>query len=512
MRALDEWSHPNGRATWRLVVTVMLALATVVVATAVDSVEVGAQDEAPTTVPATHLDPTPEKVDSDGCSPLPTLPGGKVTDDLPATAVQREVASGRLVRGTQREKASPSSDNQVVVESDGDLQAASAEVEGITQVVASTRDVGRELRITFRIESLCGSPAVATVAKDGQSGSVSSKSSSEAALIAAPWAIDGSGALLPTHYEASGGQLVQVIDTRAAVAPVLLDPTYSAMNCAGHWNDLSAYWYLNINNNDYAYCAVNGMLQAAKGYLPQFAYEANVANDYGLVAVNVNGGCSWSPDTGPYFDFQLPCKAHDYCYDLRAAAFANTVSDGDCDVMFFWLMEAHCNNRVFAYDCRVVRDTYYAFVSLPNVVTDPNPGIVNIRNRADDQCVDVQGPSTADFAPLQQWGCVGVSNQKFRIFPGSTAGLFEVKIPFSGLKCAAALFNVAQRTCSGVDAQFRQFRIQGALNQNLFSLRPQFNFGSCWRVPFTTAYGQDLENAACDDSNLWYIWRINAIS
>lgn len=52
--------------------------------------------------------------------------------------------------------------------------------------------------------------------------------------------------------------------------------------------------------------------------LPRVGFETNVANNYGEVLVRQDGGCSHSPDTGPYWDFQIPCKAHDFCYDARA--------------------------------------------------------------------------------------------------------------------------------------------------------------------------------------------------
>lgn len=350
-----------------------------------------------------------------------------------------------------------------------------------------------------------------TVADDGQSAWLSAGSDRYFAGVGKPWAVDARGVELITWYEARGSVLRQVVDARSAVAPVIFDPTYSSMSCVGHYSDLSTYWYLNLFTPDTAYCPVSGMLQAARGYVPYFAHEANVANDVGLVAVRSDGGCSFSPDTGPFWDFQLPCKAHDYCYDLRAASFSNTVSDADCDAAFFFLMEAHCKNRVFASDCRTIRDAYYTAVSLPNVVTNPSPGIVSITNRQTGQCIDVEGPSTSDGAPIQQWGCVGTSNQRFRIWPGTTPGFFEVRAVHSG-KCIAALWNVAQQTCGAVIDSIREFRIQGALNGNQYSVRLKLDTSYCWRVPYSSVYGTDLDNPSpCVDTNSWYLWRISAI-
>ncbi|MDR1189170.1 MAG: DUF2599 domain-containing protein [Bifidobacteriaceae bacterium] len=44
--------------------------------------------------------------------------------------------------------------------------------------------------------------------------------------VAPPWAVDASGAAVPTHYELAGGRLTQVVDHRAAATayPVVADP------------------------------------------------------------------------------------------------------------------------------------------------------------------------------------------------------------------------------------------------------------------------------------------------
>ncbi len=83
------------------------------------------------------------------------------------------------------------------------------------------------------------------------------------------------------------------------------------------------------------------MFRARHSYFPTWGYEANVFNDYGRVLVRSTGECSgpldnwinWLdfPDRGYAWDFRVPCKAHDYCYDLRRASFGNTVSDEGCE-------------------------------------------------------------------------------------------------------------------------------------------------------------------------------------
>jgi hypothetical protein len=49
-------------------------------------------------------------------------------------------------------------------------------------------------------------------------------------MIAAPWAVDARGKLLPTRYTADGKVIVQSVDTRGAVYPIVADPSF-------HW-----YW------------------------------------------------------------------------------------------------------------------------------------------------------------------------------------------------------------------------------------------------------------------------------
>ncbi|CAN5375734.1 hypothetical protein BH09ACT1_BH09ACT1_21550 [soil metagenome] len=45
--------------------------------------------------------------------------------------------------------------------------------------------------------------------------------------VGAPWAVDSAGASVRTHYEASEGALIQVVEpTRSTVFPVVADPTF----------------------------------------------------------------------------------------------------------------------------------------------------------------------------------------------------------------------------------------------------------------------------------------------
>lgn len=169
------------------------------------------------------------------------------------------------------------------------------------------------------------------------------------------------------------------------------DPTYATMTRGnGYSSDQGATTYLDIYpaGTDDGYCAPGGIFWARNGYLPVWGFETNVANDYGWIPLRQDGFCSYSPDTGLAWDFQVPCKAHDYCYDLRKAGFSASATDNACDNAFDSLMEAHCNNRVLIDDCRIVRFTMYSFVSANDVATNPDPAAVTIRPLHSGKCAE----------------------------------------------------------------------------------------------------------------------------
>jgi hypothetical protein len=323
-----------------------------------------------------------------------------------------------------------------------------------------------------------------------------------------PWALDATGKELRTWYEVDGSILRQHIDATGAVAPITFDPTYSFLNCfAGHFSDITAYWYLNIHADDADYCPVMGMFTARTGYRPVFAFETNVANDYGKIIVNQNGGCSFARDTGASFDFQVPCKAHDYCYDLRKAGFSGTVSDSDCDAWFYWLMEAHCNNRVLINECRSTRDQYFAAVSAPGVVTDPDPASVSISNFNSAQCIDVEGSSTSNNARILQWPCGFTSNQLWKITPADgEPGLFRLKNKHSGKCLDTWQTGLTQWSCQYTS---QLVQIRGAFNLNEYTIRSKdSSFSKCVDVPFSSqTAGEQLITYSCfeTDNQLWFV-------
>lgn len=267
-----------------------------------------------------------------------------------------------------------------------------------TQLVGASEERGRLLHFEISLSAGCKVAPVPLTVSGADEFLFNVGGETGVVVVGTPWAFDSTGRELGTWYEDKDGTLAQFVDATDAVGTVYFDPTYTPYTCTnGYYSALSAGQYLDLYSSsvNYGYCVPAGLFNARNGYLPVWAFETNVANDYGLIPVDSAGGCSFSPDTGWAWDFQVPCKAHDYCYDLRKAGFSGTVSDGECDNDFYWLMEAHCNDRVLAGDCRIIRDRYYAVVSAPGVVTDPDPAAVSVKVQHSLQCADVSGRTSA---------------------------------------------------------------------------------------------------------------------
>lgn len=320
--------------------------------------------------------------------------------------------------------------------------------------------------------------------------------------ISEPFAVDSTGTSLPTWFEASGSQLRQIVDATDALPPIIFDPTYSFLNCAAYFSNLSAYWYLNLNSDDTAYCPILGMLDAYRGYRPVFGFETNVAREYGLVIARQDGSCSFpASNTGPSWDFELPCQAHDYCYDLRGAGFSGTISDADCDNRFLDLMNAHCKHRVLSGLCYDIAYEYWLGVRLPWVVTNPDPGPVQFRNLNSLLCMDVYAFATSDNSPVVQWGCNGFENQQWHVTPAG-GGAFRLEVQHS-LKCADTFGGViAQWSCI---SSSQVVEIRGAFNTDVFTVR---RLGNCFDVPASSkSWGVQLISYPCFETGnqLWFI-------
>lgn len=212
---------------------------------------------------------------------LPTLTLGMVGGAAAATPTDQRPARecDQLDAGSLDAEALPKAVQQRLIGRPGRLPfEASIRTPGISyaaygtetkyQLVGASDSYGKRLVVRISHAQRCGEmrlvPRSDEQGRLGLYQAAGSDTRSKLYDIGAPWAFDSGGKRLQTRYRIDGDDLLQIVDTRAAVGRVTFDPTYS-------------------------------------------------------------------PDTGPFFDFQVPCKAHDYCYDLRKAGFSGTVTDDACD-------------------------------------------------------------------------------------------------------------------------------------------------------------------------------------
>lgn len=270
-----------------------------------------------------------------------------------------------------------------------------------------------------------------------------------------PWAFDSQGDPMKTWFEVDGSTLIQHVDASSAKGDVFFDPTYDGVPCGAYTVNSSAAEYLDVDSSSVYTCPQLTMFYSANGYLPARGYWGNVANDFGYVIAappsSPSDSCSFPGiQSGLYWNFELPCRAHDYCYDLRKAGFTNSVTDDDCDSIFGALMRADCNDRnaIAQYMCDQLAAEYYLAVRLPNVYQSANPGWTTLRNTNSLKCADVPAGSAANGLSLQQYTCNYSSAQHFRFVPVG-GQWFQMQIQSSG-KCAATTLgsNIQQWPCS----------------------------------------------------------------
>jgi hypothetical protein len=320
-------------------------------------------------------------------------------------------------------------------------------------------------------------------------------------MIGAPWAVDAAGTSLPTSFEVRGSTLVQHVDTGGALFPVTADPTYFYRPCNGYVSDSDARGYILSGH-----CPVPAIFHSIRPYDGVWAYEANVYNDYGLVVVRQDGQCSPPAlKTGPYWDFELPCLAHDYCWDLIRAGFGG-VTKGDCDRLFLDLMVAHCNDRVLAFDCEALAYVYYSGVQLAGVGPHPPRNYALVAQHSG-KCADVANASFDHGAQLTQWTCHYGSNQQFQIeYTGVQPVDYALKANHSG-KCAAvwdygAAMEVRQGICEPQSNHFLWW-VRGFGSVNQYTFRPRSSgWSSCMDVPYSSgANGVGLIHYSCHETS-----------
>lgn len=378
---------------------------------------------------------------------------------------------------------------------------------GRSQVAGIVDAVPGTLTARFQHRSSCEGSLLVEVSGDGTAllRSRGGGGMEFVAQVGRPWAIDADGQELPTWYRASGAVLEQVIDASDARGPIVFDPTYSNVFCSTRTFTGTATAYLDFQTSDSpATCPPHTVFWNRKTYSAVWGFETNVANDYGKILLKQNGGCSHGPDTGPSWDFQVPCKAHDYCYDLIEAGFVANLIRFDCNNTFYYLMEAHCNNRVFSGDCRYTRDTYYAAVDkYGNPVV--SPAYVSLRPWLNsNKCADVRGPSSADGTPIQNYTCFAVSQQRFRFSPAAgNSSYYEIQSQFAS-KCADVDINTPPPRFltiwpCGTGLTQRHFRIS-SVGGDVWEIRSRYaSLQTCWDLPYSdSSDGNRLVEWWCD--------------
>lgn len=159
-----------------------------------------------------------------------------------------------------------------------------------------------------------------------------------------PFAYDADGMPLKVSQQVTRESITLSVDPAGARYPVVIDPTYYSINCNYGTSQLfSVANYMRING----VCPYGMTFIWANGYWP----SGGVVQGGAHRNVRQNGDCSpaGNPDTLWYYDFEIPCDMHDYCFDLlRVKApfdYRTTVTYANCNNEFNAAMEEHCNSR-----------------------------------------------------------------------------------------------------------------------------------------------------------------------
>ncbi len=203
-------------------------------------------------------------------------------------------------------------------------------------------------------------------------------------------------------------------------------PVYSRLDCRSYSPSVGPRTYLDFSGDDSKpVCPPMGLFLAlgerrrvvyrdADHYYPVWADSPYHNEDYknqnkdfgfnnqGKIILRADGACSFAPDTFLNFDFQVPCKAHDYCYDLARAGLHRKTGTGRCDTDFWVLMRSHCINRDDGY----TRSCLNVVANLLDLGTravgvSPEPGRVRIRNVYTGKCLTLTSTSPSFFSNLK---------------------------------------------------------------------------------------------------------------
>lgn len=187
--------------------------------------------------------------------------------------------------------------------------------------------------------------------------------------IESPWGRDAEGKPVPVSQVVTTDSVDLLVSHRSVdelVYPLVVDPSYSTIPCSTYTRDGTEVQYQRSN-----ICPV-AVFFNNRGYWPVRSHQP----EYPWRNVRQSGECSWMPDTGPYWDFQTACKAHDYCYDLRRETYPAVypyIDKSTCDSLLDEDLGIHCNSRASLYKslCNSLRSDMMLFVR--TVGTDPRP-------------------------------------------------------------------------------------------------------------------------------------------
>ncbi len=231
-------------------------------------------------------------------------------------------------------------------------------------------------------------------------------------------------------------------------------PDYSRLTCSDYKPGSTAEDYLDFDEGDASpTCPPMGLFLAlgerrrvvdkeADYYYPAWADSPYHNEDYnnqnrdfgdrnhGKIIVRSGGDCTVISDTFVHYDFQVPCKAHDYCYDLTRAGLHRTVGTGNCDRTFSTLQSAHCSNRNDMWVDRCHETALGTDWGVRLAGVSPGPGRVLVRNVSTGKCLALSVPwsrpprwSSAGRVPVVQKSCAaGDADQQFYVVQAGDAG------------------------------------------------------------------------------------------
>ena len=311
---------------------------------------------------------------------------------------------------------------------------------------------------------------------------------------------------------------------------------YPALKCSTYSADATALEYLDIDDKlDQATCPPQGLFLASPKVedWPTWGFQKTVAKYYGKIVVNELSECSWFIDTGPTHDFQIPCKAHDYCFDLRRAGLSGTVLDDDCDDVANSLMIADCKDRplLAKLGCHGTKAQVNWALATAFSYTGPSPGAVNIVNIKTGKCVSVVNSSLADGAGIVQSSCVNGENQQFLLHPlagnrpypkSGSPGYFRIKPVHSSSQdmCVTVVVSsLKQKRCSSTSSSSSINHSFGldSVSGDTWTIKRKYLNSPCWTVPYTDSSGKaivptdgtGLVNVLCTPaSRSNQVWRI----